>query len=215
MAIQVRNSRGLIDPKTLRLKILLVAAPGFGKTSFLARTPNPIVGACETGHGSGLMSVAHLGIDYCLLDNYNDFEAFCSGTVGKDKETHGLDSLSAMVKTFIKDKALSMPRQKGESQKRAMGVPELDDFGTMGELTRKLIRKHLDQPQHIVDTCGLRIDKPDPENGQGEMLIGPDLSGQMFLGSTAMYDIVLIGRNRSVFRVPNDAKSRFNERYWL
>jgi hypothetical protein len=120
-----------------------------------------------------------------------------------------------MVRTFIKEKALSMPRQKGESQKRALGVPELDDYGVMGELTRKLIRKLLDQNRHTVCTCGLRIDKPDPENGQGEMLIGPDLAGQMFLGSTAMFDIVLIGRTRSLLRDPRDAKSRYTERYWL
>jgi len=215
MALTVANTRDLIDPKLLKLKILAVAMPGFGKTTFIADAPNPGIGVCETGHGSGLISVATRAVDYVKLENYADFDAFCSGTIFKDKDTYGLDSLSDMVKTFIKDKALSLPRQKGESQKRAMGVPELDDYGVMAELTRKLVRKLLDQPKHVIAACGLRIDKPDPENGQGEMLIGPDLSGQMFLGSGAMFDIVLIGRTRSLLRDPRDAKSRYTERYWL
>jgi len=215
LALVIRSSKELIDPVNLKLKILCVSQPGFGKTTFAANAPKPLIGACETGHGQGLMSVAQKAVDYVPLSNYNDFEAFCSGTISKGYDTDVLDSLSDMVRTFIKEKALSMPRQKGESQKRALGVPELDDYGVMGELTRKLVRKLLDQPRHTVCTSGLRIDKPDPENGQGEMLIGPDLAGQMFLGSTAMFDIVLLGRTRSVLKDPRDAKSRYTERYWL
>lgn len=215
MALIIKNTKDLINPGKLRLKILLVSQPGFGKSTFLAESPNPGVGVCETGHGKGLLSVASKEIDYTELDSYNDFDTFCSGEIFKDKETYGLDSLSDMTRTFIKDKALSLPRQKGESQKRTLGIPELDDYGTMAELTRKLIRKLLDHDKHVVVTCGLRIDKPDPENGQSEMLIGPDLPGAMFLGSTAMFDIVLIGRTRSKLKNPNEAKSRYTERYWL
>ncbi len=85
----------------------------------------------------------------------------------------------------------------------------------MGELTRKLLRKLIDTDKHIVVTSGLRIDKPDPENGQGEMLIGPDLAGQMFLGSTAMFDLVLCTRTRPVLDNPRDAKSRRTEYYFI
>jgi hypothetical protein len=174
-----------------------------------------VAGVCETGHGKGQLSTATNGYTAGDLNSYNDFEEFCSG-VGHDKfGVEGLDSLSDMSKTFIKDKALSLPRAKGESLKRALGIPELDDYGVMGELTRKLLRKLLDQQKHTVVLSGLRVDKPDPENGQGEMLIGPDLPGQMFIGSTAMFDLVLCLRTRSVLRDPRDAKSRYTERYFL
>ena len=215
MALEIRNSKALIDPATMKLKILLVAMPGFGKTTFLSDSPNPLIGVSETGHGKGLLSVACKGVDYVEINSYNDFDAFCSGTVGKDKETLGLDSLSDMSRTFIKDKALSIPRQRGESQKRAIGIPELDDYGSIAELTRKLTKKFIDQPKHIVVTAGLKIQQPDPETLQGDTLIGPDFAGQMFLGSTAMFDIVLIGRTRMKLRDPKDAKSRYQERYWL
>lgn len=173
------------------------------------------LGVSETGHGKGLLSIASKDVDYVEISSYEDFDAYCSGTIFKDKASLGLDSLSDMAKTFIKDKAISIPRAKGESQKRLLGVPELDDYGVMAELTRRLTKKLIDQPKHIIATAGLRIDKPDPENGQGEMLVGPDFPGAMFLGSTAMFDIVLIGRTRTLLKDPRDAKTRFIERYWL
>lgn len=215
MPLVIKNSKDLISPKDLKLKVLVFGLYGSGKTTFMSTFPNLMSGQCETGHGKGLMSVASKGFDYVDLTSYADFDSYCSGAVGQDKDSYGLDSLSEMVKTFIKDKALSLPRAKGESQKRALGVPELDDYGTMGELTRKLLRKLLDQPKHICVTAGLRIDKPDPENGQGEMLIGPDLAGQMFLGSTAMFDLCLCLRTRSMLADPKDAKSRYTQRYFI
>jgi len=215
MTLVIKNTRDLVSPKELKLKVLVFGQPGTGKTTFMSTFPNILAGVCETGHGKGMMSVASKAFDYIELDSYSDFDSFCSGTVGKEKESYGLDSLSEMVKTFIKEKALSLPRQKGESQKRVLGVPEIDDYGVMGELTRKLLRKLLNQDKHIVVTSGLRIDKPDPENGQGEMLIGPDLAGSMFLGSTAMFDMVLMARTRSILADPKDAKSRYTQRYFV
>lgn len=215
MTLIVRNSKEYIDPANLKLKILLVAFPGFGKTTFVCDAPNVGVGVAETGHGKGILSTATKGFDLVEITSYEDFDAFCSGAVFKDKDTLGLDSLSFIAKTLIKDKALSIPRTKGESLKRNMGVPEIDDYGVMGELTRKLTKKLIDQPKHIVVTSGLRIDRPDPENLQAETLIGPDFPGQMFLGSTAMFDLVLLGRTRSVLANPKDPKSRFTERYWM
>jgi hypothetical protein len=217
MPLKLQNTRELVAPDKLRLKILIYGFPGSGKTTFLASANSPehklLVGSSETGHGRGLLSVAYAGFDYTPLNSYNDFEEFCS-TPFPGYDVRGLDSLSWANKTFVKEKALSLPRAKGESQKRALGVPEIDDYGTMGELSRRLIQRLIDQPQHIVVTSTLRIDKPDADNG-GETLVGPDLPGQMFLGSTAMFDLVLCLRTRSVLRDPRDAKSRYTERYFL
>lgn len=217
MPLKISNTRDLVSPQNLRLKVLLYGLPGCGKTKFLAtanKTHKLLVGSCETGHGKGLLSAASEGFDYTELNSYNDFEEFCTGIAAKQYEVTGLDSLSWANKTFVKDKALSLPRAKGESQKRALGCPEIDDYGTMGELSRKLIQKLIDQSQHLVVTSTLRIDKPDADNG-GEQLVGPDLPGQLFLGSTAMFDLVLCLRTRSVLRDPRDAKSRYTERYFL
>jgi len=215
LALILRNTRDLLNPDKFRLKILIYGLHGSGKTTFLSTVPSIGIGASETGFGKGLIGLAGEDLDYTEINSYEDFDAFASGSVYKDKEAYGLDSLSDIVKTYVKAKALSFPRQKGESLKRNAGCPEIDDYGVMGELTRKLLRKLIDTDKHIVVTSGLRIDKPDPENGQGEMLIGPDLAGQMFLGSTAMFDLVLCARTRSVLDRPNDAKSRRTEYYYI
>ncbi len=162
-----------------------------------------------------MIGLAGEELDYVEINTFEDFDSFCSGSVYKEKSAYGLDSLSDIVKRHVKTKALSFPRTKGESLKRNAGVPEIDDYGVMAELTRKLLAKLIDTDKHIVVTSGLRIDKPDPDNGQGEMLIGPDLAGQMFLGSTAMFDLVLCARTRPVLDVPNVAKSRRTEYYYI
>jgi AAA domain len=215
MALIVKNTRDLIKPEDLKLKILLYGLHGTGKSTFLSTVPNIGIGASETGHGKGLLGVAGRELDYVEINSYEDYDQYSSGLVFKDKDALGLDSLSDIVKNHIKNKALSFPRLKGDSPKRLAGVPELDDYGVMGELTRKLLRKLIDQPKHIIVTSGLRIDKPDPDNLQGEMLIGPDLAGQMFLGSTAMFDIVMCTRTRSVLDNPKDAKSRRTEYFFI
>jgi AAA domain len=215
LALVYKNTKELIDPNTLKLKILIYGLNGTGKSTFLSTVPGIGIGASETGHGKGLLGVATSNLDYVEINSYADFDEFVNPEVYKNKTAKGLDSLSDIVKTHIKTKALSFPRQKGESPKRTSGVPELDDYGVMGELTRKLLRKLIDTDKHIVVTSALRIDKPDIENGQTEMLIGPDLSGQMFLGSTAMFDLVLCTRTRAVLKDPKDAKSRYTEYYYL
>lgn len=215
MSLAVSNTRALIDPANVKLKVLVYGLSGLGKSTWAATAPNPGFVACETGHGHGLASIAAQGVEFVAPNCLPEFDAVCAGQVFKDKETIVLDSLSEMVRTFIKDSALAIPRPRGESDKRRRGVPELDDYGVMGELTRRAIKKLLDVPKHIIVTATERYDKPDPENGQGELLIGPDLPGAMFLGATAMFDMVLRVRAKQALRDPKDAKSRYMQRYIL
>ena len=215
MALQIQNSRSLIAPDNLKLKILVYALPGMGKTTWAATAPDPGFVACETGHGAGLMSIAQSGVEFVVPANIKDLELIASGMVFKDKATLVGDSLSDMARTFIKDYALSIPRKRGETEKRKAGVPELDDYGVMGEVTRRLVRKFLDMDKHVIFTATERYQQPDEDSPGSELLIGPDLPGQMFLGSTAMFDLVLRMRTRTKFRDPKDAKSRYIERYFI
>lgn len=217
MSLQIKNTKDLIQPDKFRLNILVYGLAGVGKSMFVSTAPDVGIAACETGLGKGLLTIADKGLPYVEPASLADFEAIVNGKVFSEKKTLALDSLSEMVRTFVKDAALQIPRAKGESDKRRRGIPELDDYGTMGEITRKLLRALLtnNPDKHIVVTATERYDKPDPENGQGEMLIGPDLPGQMFLGSTAMFDLVLRLRTRPALRDPKDAKSRYTQRYFL
>lgn len=196
---------------------MLAGLPGSGKTSFVGSIPNVGVAACETGHGAGLLSIAEKGVDFVTPENYKELESFCSGDIFKDKDALAIDSLSAMTRTFIKDYAITnFPRARGETPKRRAGIPELDDYGTIGECTRRLLAKLLAIPKHIIVTATLRLPQAaDPESGREASPAAPDLPGQLALASAAMFDTCLVLRTRPALRDSKDAKSRYTQRYWL
>jgi hypothetical protein len=214
MALIIKNSKDLLKPEDFRLKILIFGDSGLGKTEFASTAPNPGVVAIETGHGQGLLTVAEKGLDYVTPTNYSELEEGLLKCF-EDKETIILDSLTAATKTHIKNRALAIPRSKGESDKRKIGIPELDDYGSMGELTRALLSKLLARPKHVIVTALSKYKQPDPESGRGDWQTGPDLPGEMFLAAPGMFDIVLRIMSRRKLRDPKDAKSAYVERYFL
>lgn len=215
MSLVEKNSRDLINPETYKLKVLIYALPGTGKTEWVGTAPNVGIAACETGHGKGLLTIASKGIKYCEPSNLQEFTSFCQGEVFKDCDTLAIDSLSDMTKTFIKDYALTFVRKSGNTMKRASGVPEMDDYGVMAEVTRRLIRRFIEVDKHIIVTATLRLPRDaDPEEGKDASPAGPDLPGQLFLGSTALFDLVLFLRTRNVLRDPKDAKSIYSQRFF-
>jgi hypothetical protein len=123
-----------------------------------------------------------------------------------------------MAKTLVKDAALKIPRRGGESEKRKLGIPELDDYGSIGEMTRHIINLLIEAnpTKHIIVSATEKYDRPNENDPPGtESLIGPDLAGQMFLGAPAMFDFVLRLRTRPKLRNPVDAKTRYSERYFI
>jgi len=196
--------------------VLVSALPGTGKTTWVGTAPNVSIAACETGHGKGLVSIGEKDATFFEPENIKELEAFCSGDVSKLADTIALDSLSAMTKTFIKDYALSFPRGKGQTLKRAAGVPELDDYGVMAEITRRLLAKLISLPKHVIVTTTLKLPQDaNPDEGREAQPAMPDLPGQLALASAAMFDLVLILRTRPAMRDPKDAKSRYSQRYFL
>jgi len=220
LSLQIYRSRVLLDPAKFRFKVLLYGDAGLGKTEFLSGADDPKgalgIVACETGHLKGQLSVAHKDIDMVFPDNLSELESVANGAIFKDKAAIGLDSLSYMNKSFIKDAALAIPRRGVDSPKRAQGVPELDDYGTMAEMSRRILAKLLAMDKHIIVTATQKIISPNPENPSvTETTILPDLPGALAFTCTAMFDFVLRLKTRQKLRDPKDAKSRYVERYWI
>lgn len=217
MALVIKSTRKIVDPKTFKWKVLLYALSGTGKTTWLKTVPNLGVAACETGEGNGLLPLADSDVEYVEPTSYQDFQAICSGQVFKDKDAIAIDSLTDMAQTFIKDYALQMTA--GGSARRQAGCPELQDYMVMGEVTRRLLRKLLDLDKHVIVTATMKFDKPNQDEAAlvgGTTMIGPALPGQLFLGSTAMFDTVLCMRTRPVAKeVAPGKKVRVNERYFI
>lgn len=196
---------------------MIYGPTGVGKTEWIGSCPPDKTGiaACETGLGSGLLTVADRGYDHVVPESLSELEGFCLGKVFPKKEILVVDSLSAMARTFIKDAALKIPRKQGDSEKRKMGVPELDDYGSIGSITASLLNKLFvnNQDKHIIVTATERWDRPNENDPPGtDSLFGPQLAGQMFTEAPALFDFVLRLRVREAFRVPGDAKTKFLQR---
>lgn len=219
MSLTVQKSRALLDPAKFRFKVLIYGNAGLGKTEWAsgADTPKGALGvaACETGHLNGQLTVAHKDIDMVFPSNMAELEAIANGAVFKDKAALCLDSLSYMNKSFIKDAALAIPRRGIDSPKRAQGVPELDDYGTMAEMTRRILAKLLAMDRHVICTATEKTINPDPETGVTEVTILPDLPGALAFTCTAMFDFVIRLKTRQRLRDPKDPKSRYVERFFI
>lgn len=218
LPIELKNSRSLVSPNSLKWKLLLVGKPGVGKTTFLSGVPGVFIAACETGHGSGLLSAAHSSVpfDFCEPKSFTDFRSICLNTFepAQKNEAVALDSLSAMTKTFIKDHVLATfpSRNQKEAMRRQAGVMTGFDYGDVADVTRTLVQQLLQQPRHVIVTCTEKAEKDD--NGV-IVSIGPDLPGQLALGAPAMFDTVLYLKARKRLRDPRDPKSVYDERYFV
>lgn len=219
MSLIVQKSRGLLDPAKFRFKVLLYSDGGLGKTEWASGADDPKgslgIVACETGYLNGQLSVAQKDIDMVFPSNLQELETVANGGIFKDKAAISLDSLSYMNKSFIKDAAIAIPRRGLDSGKRAQGVPELDDYGTMAEMSRRVLAKLLAMDKHVIVTATQKMITPSPENGITETTILPDLPGALAFTCTAMFDFVFRLKTRQKLRIPGDPKSRYVERFFI
>ena len=217
--MQEHNTKELLDAKHYKLKALVYAPTGFGKTDWACDPAlDPWICAGETGVGNGLLTVAERGLPYGVATSLADWEAFCSGRFGAANATLVADGGSEFVKTFIKDYALTLPnaRAGADQARRAAGIPVGNDYQSMAEIMRRNLRKLLAQDKHIIVTALERVKEPGDDSPPGTpTYIGPDLPGELMLTCTAMFDLVFRLRVRSMLRDPKDAKSRYLQRYLL
>lgn len=214
--MELKNTNSLVTPESLKWKVLVIGRPGVGKTTWLSGVPGIGIAACETGHGSGLLSIAHDGVDFVEPKTFTDFRSICLNTFQpfQSKTAIGLDSLTAMTKSFIKDHVLTNfpSRNQKEALRRQAGVMTGFDYGDCADVTRTLLNQLLGQQRHVVVTC---LEKTEKDENGVVTSIGPDLPGQLALGAPALFDTVLYLKARKVLRDPRDPRSAYYERYFV
>ena len=163
-----------------------------------------------------MLSVAHTSVDFVEPKTFPDFRSICLGTFApfQSKESIGLDSLTAMTKSFIKDHVLSSfpSKNQKEALRRQAGVPTGFDYGDIADVTRTLLNQLLGQNKHVIVTALPKTEKDD--NGT-IVSVGPDLPGALGTSAAAMFDSVLYLKVRRVVRDPKDPKSAYYERYFI
>jgi len=204
-------------PEKHRWKVLVVGRAGMGKTEWAATAPDVAIGACETGVGAGLLTLAHKPhIMAAVPTNFVDLRSICYDTFApfQKKGTRAIDSLTAMTKSFVKDHILQSfpPRNPKEAIRRSAGVPVGLDYSDIADTVRTLLNKFLAIDAHIIVTALEKVEKTD----EGVITaIGPDLPGQLFLGAPALFDSCLYLKSRRVLKDPRDPKSAYLERYFI
>lgn len=217
--MDVKKLSDLVAPGALKWKVLLVGKPGVGKSTWLSGVEGIGIAACETGHGSGMLSAAHTAnatAEMVEPKNFVDFRTICLDTFApfQKKQAVGLDSLTAMTKGFIKDHVLSTFPSKNsrEAMRRQAGVPTGFDYGDIADVTRTLLNYLLAQQKHVVVTA---LEKTEKDDNGIVTAIGPDLPGALGTSAAAMFDSVLYLKVRRMVRDPRDPKSVYYERYFI
>lgn len=214
--MEVRNTKDTVRPENYNWKVLLVADPGIGKTTWAATAPDVGIAACEPGEGSGTLSIVKAGVDFVEPKTFADFRSLCYNTFEpfQKKRSIALDSLSYMTKSFVKEHVLSTFPAKNprEAMRRQAGIPSGFDFSEISELTRNLLNALLAQKKHVIVTALAKYEKDD--NGL-VVRIKPDLPGALSDASAAMFDSVLYLKVRKLLKDPRDPKSTYMQRYFL
>lgn len=215
--MEIFQTTDLAKPEHHLWKVLVIGAPGVGKTSFAATAPDVAIAACETGVGSGLLTLAHVpGITAVVPTTFMDLRSICYDTFEpfRKKQTRALDSLTAMTKSFVKDHVLATFPTKNakEASRRQAGVPTGFDFGDIAETVRTLLTKLLAIPSHLIVTA---LPKTEKDETGSILSILPDLPGGLAMGAPAMFDTVLHLKTRKLLKDPRDPKSTFLERYFI
>lgn len=204
--IAVQSTRNLITAET-RFCLLVYAPAKRGKTTFAAtldsftkkyRNKPTLVIAMESAAGGGTMSIQDLEVDFVCPTSMQEFNKIIAALAGDTK--YGgvvVDSATEYVNRFLKPYALAFPYTKGTaSATRLAGVPEQNDYQTMGEQMRIDFNKMIGLTTHPdlnvrKDLVVTALEKEKlTRDGKDLVAVQPDLPGAMSSVATSLFQTV-------------------------
>lgn len=161
------------SPTTHKIKAVVYAPSGAGKTTFGATCPKPIFASAE----GGLLSIAHINPEYVEIKTIQDLrDLLLYLKKGEHSyETVVLDSITE-ISEIIK---VGIEKKSGKSM-------TLQDFGTLSKTIREILRGFRDLPMHVLF---IALEKQE-KDGDVVVRYVPDLSGKSSTEIAQFMDIV-------------------------
>lgn len=134
------------------IKILVYGAPKLGKTRLIRTLPNPFIAACETGCGSGLLSLKGEDKQYpfTVIANMTDIDDFIKWVSGSKEannfESICLDSISEMADIIFVHQHTEW---KGDARKV---------YPAVERIVQDLIRKFLNIKKNVYFTAKEQVE---------------------------------------------------------
>lgn len=124
-------------PTTHKIKAVVYAGPGSGKTTFGGTCPKPIFASAE----GGLLSIAHLAPAYAEIKTLQDLAELLAFL---RKGGHGFESVVIDSITEISEII------KADIEKRTGKAMQIQDFGTLAKKIRDILRGFRDLDMHVL-----------------------------------------------------------------
>ena len=152
------------------IKLLVVGAPGSGKTTLASCFPNPLIAAAEPG----LMSVADRDVPY--VDVYDEATLLELKTVLKQsaevrEKTFGFPVDTLVIDTFDEVQRILIRERLRKTGNTAM---QMQDWGVLLEKQQSMVTGLRNLPMHVVITSHIKTLSDDES---GSKWFGPSLQG--------------------------------------
>lgn len=148
-------------PTTHKIKAVVYAGPGSGKTTFGGTCPKPIFASAE----GGLLSIAHLAPAYAEIKTLQDLAELLAFL---RKGGHGFESVVIDSITEISEII------KADIEKRTGKAMQIQDFGTLAKKIRDILRGFRDLDMHVLFIAQEKVEK----DGDKIERVMPSLNGK-------------------------------------
>jgi len=162
------------------VNMLVYGQPGVGKTTFAAKSPNPLILDFE----SGTMSVRNMDVSIATPRSLEDIQKVIKKAQKSGFETLVIDSTTEMSRHFMNQVMGEMTRK---DPRKSLFSPTLEAWGMVTEMMRFVTRVARDAEMHTVFVALETMEKSEKSD---KVFAKPSLTPKVGEDMTAYVDIV-------------------------